>query len=113
MTPPLATLELDWLLTVPTTSPADLSTSVAEDSDLPTTFGTVAPELTVIVTDCWGASWVPAAGLWERTLPVATLELGAVSTSTEKPAFWSSVVAADWESPTTFGTVVAFGPVPT
>ena len=81
ITLPAATVELLWVVTVPTLRPAPVIAVVAADCVIPTTLGTltfsggVGPEETTRFTELPEATLAPAAGLSLITMPVATVEL--------------------------------------
>jgi hypothetical protein len=106
ITLPMATLALDALVVVPTTSPAPVMAVVAAACVSFTTFGTATPDEMIKLTDDPPLAAVPAAGFWLITLPMATLALDAlVVVPTTRPAPVMAVVAAACVSFTTFGTV--------
>ena len=106
MTSPDGTVVLDWLETVPTTSPALFSRVVAYAWVMPTTFGTdTLPLETTRFTAEPASTAVPADGLSLMTLPEGTVVLDCVVTvPTVSPAAVIALLAAAWVLPTTFGT---------
>jgi hypothetical protein len=109
MTSPDGTVVLDWLETVPTTSPALFSRVVAYAWVMPTTFGTdTLPLETTRFTAEPASTAVPADGLSLMTLPEGTVVLDCVVTvPTVSPAAVIALLAAAWVLPTTFGTAIA------
>src|SRR5277367_5901469 len=69
MTLPEGTVGLDWVVTVPTVSPAAVMAVVAAAWVSPTTLGTSAPAETTRLTADRGGAEVPLVGLWLMTLP--------------------------------------------
>ena len=108
ITLPAETVELDPVVTVPTTKPAAEIAEVAEACVCPTTFGTTVPAETSRLTAEPGATAVPAAGISLITLPAGTVELGAVvAVPSTKPAPVIAEVADACVCPTTFGTATS------
>src|SRR6476661_4892164 len=109
ITLPAATVLLDAVVTVPSTSPAFVMVVVAAACVMPTTFGTATlpgPVDTTMFTADPTFTCVPAIGLWLITLPAATVLLDAVVTvPTTRAEFVMAVVAAACVKPTTSGTV--------
>lgn len=65
-----------------------------------------AAALTPSTTTAFDVVVEKAPGVCVTTKPAGTLLSGNGSMRDRNPACWSSEVAADWESPTTFGTVI-------
>jgi hypothetical protein len=117
ITLPDATVLLDAVVTVPTTSPAPVIAVLAAPCVLPTTFGTdtfAGPLETTKLTAEPAFTLVPATGFSLITLPEATVPLEAVVTvPTTNPAPVIAVLAALCVSPTTLGTDTFAGPLDT
>src|SRR3974377_1918506 len=77
-----------------TLKPSFCSRVTALDEGTPTTFGTLAPPETKMVTLDPGATLVPPIGLWLTTVPDGSVEVVSVCTETWKPAFCRVVCAA-------------------
>jgi hypothetical protein len=78
MTLPEGTVELFWVVTVPSVRAAPVIAEVAAACVMPTTLGTVTgggPDDTTRFTDAPEVTLVPAAGFWLMTLPEGTVEL--------------------------------------
>jgi hypothetical protein len=117
ITSPEGTVELEALVTVPTTRPAPEMAVVAAACVSPITSGTdtfAGPLETTRLTAEPALTEVPATGLSLITLPEATLLLDCVVTvPATRPAPVMAVVAAACVSPTTFGTDTFAGPLET
>src|SRR3954467_13319033 len=117
MTLPAATVVLDAVVTVPSTSCAVVGAVVAAACANPTTAGVLTcgrPDETVSAIALPTTTSAFAAGFWLMTDPAGTVMLDAVvivpSTSC---AVVSAVVAAACVSPTTFGALTCGRPVDT
>ena len=114
MTDPAGTVDEDWVVTVPTTSPAPVMAVEAADCVRPTTFGTdtdAGPDDTTRFTAVPGATEVPDVGFCDMTDPAGTVdEDWVVTVPTTSPAPVMAVEAADCVRPTTFGTDTDTGP---
>jgi hypothetical protein len=115
ITKPEATVELDWVVTVPTIKPPPVMAVPAAACVSPTTLGTdtgAGPLETTRLTEEPVLTDVVAAGFSLITLPEATVELDwVVTVPTVKPAPVMAVPAAACASPTTLGTVTVAGGV--
>src|SRR5437588_11965802 len=116
ITLPEATVVLDCCVTVPLVRPAPVMALVAAACVWPTTFGTGTgggggpPVETTRLTAKPLATLVPAAGLWQITLPGATVVIDCIVTVPRvRPALMMALVAAACIWPTTFGTSTVGG----
>jgi hypothetical protein len=116
ITSPEGTVELEAVVTVPTTNPTPVIAVVAAVCVSSTTFGTITcvtcagPLEITRFTDDPVFTDVPAVGLSLITSPEGTVELEAVVTvPTASPAPVIAVVAAASVSPTTLGTITMAG----
>src|SRR3954467_14511204 len=117
MTDPAATVMLDAVVIVPSTSCAVVSAVVAAACVRPTTFGALTcgrPDEPVSAIARPTTTSAPAAGLWLMTLPDGTVMLVAVvMVPTTSCAVVIAVVAAAWVRPTTPGALTCGRPVET
>jgi hypothetical protein len=114
ITLPVGTVLDEAVVTVPTTSLADVMADVAAACVDPTTFGTATfagPDDTTSLTADPVLTWVPATGLSLITLPEGTvLDEAVVTVPTTSVAVVMAEVAAACVEPTTFGTATFAGP---
>src|SRR6516164_3727663 len=87
-----------------TLKPSFCSSVTALVAGTPTTFGTLDPPETKMVTLEPGATLVPPTGLWLTTVPDGSVDVVSVCTETWKPAVCRVVWATFCSLPSTLGT---------